>query len=1380
MTKLTHVKTQPKVTVFQWLGALALLAMTLAFIKLALAITSFTPRDQPTGYVAQDEISNFNLNSGNETIYRPGYEREFWSGNLYAFPVDATGIVNTAAGRWAGAGGGMQEILDGQDFNTGRLIATMKDDGTKIPFRDTNLSASQLAYFSATTINLFSATSANIVNYLRGERVNEGPEAMRIRNSVLGDIIHSRPYYVADAVYPTIFVGANDGMLHAINTVDGSERWAYVPSMLLSKMINLAKPYGGVTNPHDYFVDGQINIASVTSSGSKRILAGGLGGGGRGLFVLDITGSAGLNATLETNVTGGVANKILWEITPTKVNYTNPTTANAYVNLGYTYGTPTIAKVGGVDAVIIGNGYNDGQGNYAGCTHATPNYTNCGGNYAAYLYVINAYTGQLISAIKAGADGTAVSPNGLSAPVAVDTDGNGSVDLVYAGDLNGTMWKFNLTTSAATALLATSPSQPITSTPGVGLHPNGGYMVNFGTGTIFTGAAGTYDAATSTWTTPSTGDLGDTAVHYVYGIWDGAPVANASVMEPALEERSYVYSGVATRVRRSINIVTPNWASGGHKGWKVALPAGERVLGEGSYIESGRFYFTSHNPTIPYPVSGTSSTILGDNWLMELDYLTGGSKNDPFLDMDENHLLNDGDRIKYISADGGLVPVTCNLSDAAVAISTACAIPGTNGIPVGKWLSKGVQSQPILVQLQTLNTTLFNQNPDITFPYQEVGFGVTGGHFDEDIYHNCTTSVSGAIAGVKATATITVGTASQTTNLPATLGLISVDGIAVFPALTTADIPNGTATTTNATTIKSKAMAGYTATVSGSTITVSAPVAGTSYNTKTFVIADGTSQAGDPTLLGTYPTGLITFAGGTTNSSSSAKINRTLSGNTASVIVGGYAYTNSITIGRSKTPAQSASAVVSAISTGGIVKAYIGGNSITPTCAAQTSSVVCLVDTSTYSNGTAVSIGSWTNGNTVTVSTAATVGGSTGTAATGWSNFKPALTASTFSGGVNASAGTRTTTCSPNTTWQSKSHTHQYDDKFDKTGVDMLNASVEALNLYNAVPTASPQFKVIAHNQYLNPAVKINIGRTDYQYNVDFGYTSIKDFVTSPNLNTVAAMATLPTYTLADVGSLVINMPIDALTSKDWWGNGDVRTGLHPTVTGCVKKAAGTTDGNMYQPVIPPANGVDGPGTLGYSGATTPLTATGARHNGALTIQIIKATTPHTSIEENVSGRPEYGWRVKSADYNTYVVAEYTTFWHHPNGKCYGTAGWTKTPPQDESSSAPEAPNAGATDPKIGDLSGGGGTVVSVDRAVVGNVTTTTITYSGGGVATITRTVNADNSVTFRTRAADCADASCETVQIIASSAGSIMTGGDERGLQARTGRVSWHELIRE
>lgn len=1304
MSRFFSIKPQKS----QLLGALVLLGMTAVFFKLAVAITAFTPQNQPTGYVAQDEVSNYNLTGGNETLYRPEYEKEFWSGNLYAYPVDAAGNVDIASERWSG---GAKVHIDTQNYSSGRLIATMKDDGTKIPFLSANMSAAQQGALAA-TIQSTSYTSTQIVNFLRGDRSNEGSTALRQRASALGDIVHSRPYYVTDATTPTVFVGANDGMLHAVNATDGSERWAYVPSMLLSKMKNLAaNPY-----THDYYMDGQINIGNVTISGaSKRVLAGGLGAGGKGLFALDITNLA---AAAESDV----ASKILWEVTPTKVNYANPATANAYVNLGYTYGTPLIAKVHNgastIDVVIIGNGYND----------------NTTGNYQAFLYVIDVSNGQLVRAIQAGTSGTAGSPNGLSSSTALDNDSDGAVDVVYAGDLNGTLWRFdveNIDPAAwsATAKFTTSPAQPITSTPGIALHPNGGYMISFGTGAIFT-----------------TADTTDTSVHYVYGIWDGAPVANTTLVTQTLEERSYTDGTTTTRVRRS-TAIAPNWNSGGNKGWKVALPAGERVLGEGSFTENGRFYFSSHNPTVAYAVPNTTTTVYGENWLMELNYLSGGSSTQPFLDMDGNLLLNDSDRIKYTATD--TLPAGKAVGD---------PIPGTDGIPVGKWLSRGVQSQPILVQLQTLNTTLFNQNPDVTFPAVSVERGVAGGHFDEDVYYGSPICGSTTSGGSGATATITVG--STGSSLPATLGGILVDGNSIVGALTTSDITNGTASSTNATTIKNKVGGGFTATVSGSTITVTAPV-GVSYNGKTFTFLPGTSQAGSAGTPAVRPTGLIIFGGGTTSSSSNAKINDDLSGSKSVKVGGTSASSNTITIGKSQTPSQAASTVANEIGTGGTIKAYVGGNSITPRCASQSSNVVCLVDTSTYGNGSSVTIGSTSNFNTLTVSTSATSGGDPGSAATGWDDFAPALTGGTFSGGADG-------TVSSYSSCQSDSHTHQYDDKFDKTGVNMLNASVSALNLSNGITSTSTQFKVLAQNQYLSPAVKIHIGNPSYVYNVDSGYTSIKNFVTSANLD----ITTLPTYDRSNIGSLAINMPVDAFTPKNWWGNGDVRVGLHPTETGCVKRSAGTGDSNLYQPVMPPANGVDGPGVDGSAANGW----AGARHNGALVIQIIKAATPQSAIEENVAGRPEYGWRVKKEFHDAYVLTEYTTFWHHPTSGCYGDATWSKNPGTDSGSSTPVTPAAGSTDPKIGDLSGGGGTVASTTTTVQGNVTTITITYLDDTTATIVRTANDDGTVTIVTT-----DASGNvTTEIVANTSGSVRTGGDERGLQARTGRVSWHELIRD
>jgi hypothetical protein len=221
----------------------------------------------------------------------------------------------------------------------------------------------------------------------------------------------------------------------------------------------------------------------------------------------------------------------------------------------------------------------------------------------------------------------------------------------------------------------------------------------------------------------------------------------------------------------------------------------------------------------------------------------------------------------------------------------------------------------------------------------------------------------------------------------------------------------------------------------------------------------------------------------------------------------------------------------------------------------------------------------------------------------------------------------------------------------------------------------------------------------------------------------------------------------------------------------------------MFRPVVPRVNGIDGPGTAGWSGSTTPATAIGARHNGALTIQVISASTPNSAVEQNVPGRPEYGWRVKSSYYASYVLAEYVIFWHTPDpvtmaqntGPCYSDSRWTKTPAHDSTTSPLATKAQGSTDPKIGNLSGtGGGGVISTTTTVVGNVTTTIFTYAEGVTASIVRTANADGSVTIVTT-----DASGDvTTQIVAGTSGSVKSGGDELGLQARTGRISWRELV--
>ena len=1248
----------------------------------------------------------------------------------------------------------------------------MKDDGTGKPFL-ADASFFNLSSAQQTTLASGSYSSAQIVNFLRGDRQNESLIALRERSTVLGDIIHSRPLYIADATNPTVIVGANDGMLHAFNASTGSERWAYVPSMLLSKMKNLAaNPY-----VHDYFVDGQTTIGTVSISGNKRVLVGGLGAGGKGLYALDIT-------DLSAATDSAVASKVLWEITPSKVNYVDPkiypntTSATAYQNLGYTYGIPVIRKINNngtlQDVVIVGNGINT-CGSVGGASPA-------GCDYQAYLLIIDAATGKLVSAIKADTsvttDGTSASPNGLFNPLAIDTDGDGAVDLIYAGDLNGTLWKFNLANrdpstwanvdpliGAASVLHTTSPAQPITATIDATTHPYGGYMVTFATGSELTGSYGTWNVATSSWTTDTTGELGDTSVYYVYGIWDGAPAANTTLVSQTLLERDYIYpppptvGGATTKVRR-VSATAPVWTSGGNKGWKVPLQicdltgqpscaslgktaGGERVIGEGAFISSGRYYINTHNPNIPYRVPGTDTVVMGENWQLALYFENGGTK-ELFMDLNSSGVVGPEDRIQYIASDALVLAGTKAVGDPITS-------PNQDGIAIGKWLSRGASAQPVLVKLTTLYTTLFNQNPDVVIPSSPaVEQGVTGGHFDTDIFYGSATG------GAPATATITVGSSGQTAGYPATLGGISVDGVTIVPALSTTDIANGTATTTNAPTLQNKinglsASSGYSATVSGSTVTVTAPFNGTAYNGKTFSITDGSSQtliAAQATVTGVKASRTLTFTNGTSinptgvsilvngtnimnsgvttpgsvktsaqlaswvasNSSSAsyditassstvtiaaktaiastynintltaspagvAPANGTLvisdaTGNTSASIKCGTTYvgkSSTFTVANSNTKATRLNGVYTSITASQPVNGYTvsctkTGNpttSLNCTIAAPPGPSACSSFTLANINPiiTATNTGpSGGSGMPTTTGTAITgVTAIAGNTQSGWSNFAPALAGGTFSGGSN---GVVTgDTCDGSTVrCENKTHIHQYDDKFDVTGLNMLNASESNQNLSVALPSTGTNFKILMHNQYLNPAAKLHIADPSYVYNVDHGYISVKDYQTTASLDVTA----LPIYNRDTIGSLVINLPIDALTSKNWWGNGDIRSGLHPTDVSCAWKGDSSNDGNMYWPVIPPTNGVDGPGIWGYSASTTASTASGVRHGGALVIQIIASDTPQSAIELNDPlSRPEYGWRVNAANYSTYVLAEYAMYWHF--GPCYGNTTATQS-----------------------------------------------------------------------------------------------------------------------
>lgn len=988
-----------------FLTALVLLPTMLGLMTV-FAAASFDPDIQPIGYVGQPAVTSNIVTSGSERLYAIDYNSVDWTGNLHSYQMSSAGAISDLDD-WDG---GAAEQLDAQNPDTGRKIVTM-NGSSKIPFRWNNLSGTQQTELG---------TSA-VLDYIRGVRTSETTNGgtFRPRNSVLGDIIHSTPAYWDDGTNQTVFVGANDGMLHAFDAEDGIERFAYIPSILMPKLSALTS----TSYTHKYFVDGRL---AVRKFGTQTILAGALGAGGKGLFGLDVTNAA---ASSETDA----ASKILWEISAT----------GDFANLGYVYGAPTLLTLpNDAPALIVGNGYNNT------------------GNGHASLFLINPVTGARIQEIGTGS-GSSGSPNGLSSPSFWDSNGDGKMDIAYAGDIDGNLWKFSLVSPYTPILLhTTSPAQAITMAPGIKRHPLGGQMVTFVTGRMLTAA-----------------DAADTATHAAYGIWDGAPSGNVTLLAQTLTEATY--TGVTPSVRvRTASSTAPDWDA--HKGWKTALPiGGERVVGDGAYVTGSVFMFMSTNPTV-----SPNAAPPGENWWMQLNALTGGDNGAVLFDLNKDGAFTAADQV------------------------------GSSLNPVGRNMGGGVRSQLVALSASGFDVYQANYDKNGAPPPVTTGDdrGVAGGHFDQDIYY-------------------------------------------------------------------------------GSDITT-------------------------PDKQGKY--------------SSSPK------------------------------------------------------------------------------------------------------------------------------------------------------HVHEYDDIYDVTGVNMLDASHTIFDLADAIPSTSTAFKVLAQNQYLSPAAKIHInGSPSYVYNVDQGYTPIKNFITSATLD-VTDNAQVPTYTRANINSLAINLPVDAFAPKDWWGGAlglpaDVRVGLHPTETGCVNKSKNTTDGNMYQPVNPPSTATDtGNGTLGYSASTTGLTATGVRHNGALVIQIIKDTTPNSAIEMSVPNRPEYGWRVKSANYSTYVLAEYTTFWHE--GVCYGAAGWskvlamdTKTCGANETATTkicidPES-SASGTDPHIGGFGSDGSTTT-------GSTTTTTVTNADGSITITVVVTNPDGTTTTTVTTVT---PGIETGGAVNSSG--VINANGEIGGQLPFGRINWREL---
>jgi Tfp pilus tip-associated adhesin PilY1 len=403
--------------------------------------------------------NNLTFRAGFRTVDWTGdvVAQEIYTGNVLALQgTTVEGEIWSAATKLGGAVG---QACDNRSIHLLRMGATNNlvpftwsskaCDGSGNPTgtASTGLNATEQAYFNSTGpgytapfplsswsqyINMSAsqktlAQGANLVNFLRGQRGQENfaqsddTKLFRLRAGRLGDIVNSQPTFVpppnaqfTDTGYSLfkqksgivdrtnmLYVGANDGMLHAFNATNtgsgGSEVWAVIPSPMLPNLYRLADTE--YSEGHTYFVDstpaygdvfdkhatvGSDLCSTATTAGIakdcwKTVLVGGYGAGGRGYYAMDITNPA--------------TPKALWEFNWSDTCYDSsvPSTHSADCHIGLSFGQPLITKlVDGTWVVLLPSGLNN------------VNAPAKAGDGKGYLYVLDAITGKIVKKISTG------------------------------------------------------------------------------------------------------------------------------------------------------------------------------------------------------------------------------------------------------------------------------------------------------------------------------------------------------------------------------------------------------------------------------------------------------------------------------------------------------------------------------------------------------------------------------------------------------------------------------------------------------------------------------------------------------------------------------------------------------------------------------------------------------------------------------------------------------------------------------------------------------------------------------------------------------------------------------------------------------------------
>lgn len=590
--------------------------------------------------------------AGNK-VFQPVFNPQGWYGELRCYNLDSNGDL--IAGGCSPNPKAVIPAASSRKIFSSKVVLTDSPPTSKFEFKPKDYATT--GTYAATDAPLASMTTSQrtllgadateqmkTVKFIAGV---EGISGFRTRSSgLLGDIIDGQPAVVSapngittDGSYATfassnasrniVLIGANDGMLHAFSIASMTELMGYIPSSVYPHLKALtATDYGiAAGTPHTFHVNGTLRQQDLKiGSDWATIVVGGLGQGGQGFYAV--------NATTEANL-AAASSTVKWEF-----NDQNDS------EMGYTFSAPVIYNVRAsattvTPAVILANGYENSYDDTAvGGKKTTAN--------SSALYIVNADTGALIK--KISVPGGA----GLSSPAGVDFGQDGILDYVYAGDINGKMWRFDLTDSdpanfkvVTPAIFDAGSTHPITMRPaikpvvrydGVSL----GNLILFGTGKLLTDA-----------------DRTDATVQSFYAVLDKmeaspATVARADLLERTVDStaslsgtglRTGNYRKISTSPTLDLTSSTNTW-----KGWRLDFPVStERLVTSPMLYDDKLLFGTGITQATEKCLPG------GAGWVMGLNPMTGSvtksskGKEFSFIDVSLDGKSTDADKVAFSS-----------------------------------------------------------------------------------------------------------------------------------------------------------------------------------------------------------------------------------------------------------------------------------------------------------------------------------------------------------------------------------------------------------------------------------------------------------------------------------------------------------------------------------------------------------------------------------------------------------------------------------------------------------------------------------------------------------------------------------------------------------